>query len=242
MLVSTHTPVLPFIVVFLPYAYTRLVKHAADLLLLGERLESVVEGSPPLKEHGLADELEPRGELERRVLEHFLELLGRNPTCVADFVQVGIDLGVGLDEKDVINWGISVSNVSTHQPRCRAVLTLVLTPLSVAGSLVVDAGKELKVLKGNLLLLDTQLVVQFPPGSVLDTSDSIGKGRPGLVGKVEGVRAAGVCPHVGEGDLFGGALLKEELVLVVEKEDGEGPVKKTLVDVGHKMACRSSVG
>lgn len=92
------------------------MKHAADLLLVGELLKPVVEGSPPFKEHRLADELEPGGELERWVLEHLLELLGRNPHCVPDFVRVGVDLGVGLDEEDVINLGVSVSNASPPEP------------------------------------------------------------------------------------------------------------------------------
>lgn len=50
--------------------------------------------------------------------------------------------------------------------------------------------------------------------------------------------AAGVGPHVGEGDLLGGALLKEQFVLIVEEEDGKGTVEEALVDVGHEMACR----
>jgi len=56
------------------------------------------------------------------------------------------------------------------------------------------------------------------------------------------MRAAGICPHVGEGDLFGGTLLEEELVLVVEKEDREGSVQKPLIDVGHKVAWDAFVG
>lgn len=50
------------------------------------------------------------------------------------------------------------------------------------------------------------------------------------------MRAAGVCPHVWEGDLFRGTLLQEEFVLIVEKEYGEGSVEEALVDVGHEMA------
>lgn len=37
-------------------------------------------------------------------------------------------------------------------------LTLVLAPLTIAWGLVVDAGQEMEVLKGYLLLLDTQLL------------------------------------------------------------------------------------
>ena len=49
--------------------------------------------------------------------------------------------------------------------------------------------------------------------------------------------AAGVRPHVREGDLLRGPLLQEQLVLVVEEEDGEGAVQQALVYVGHQVAC-----
>lgn len=37
--------------------------------------------------------------------------------------------------------------------------------------------------------------------------------------------AAGVGPHVGEGDLGGGALLQQQLIALVEQEHGEGAVQ-----------------
>lgn len=55
-------------------------------------------------------------------------------------------------------------------------LTLVLTPLAVARSLVVNSGEEMEVLKGNLLLLDTQFVLEFALGSSLDTSNRVFEG------------------------------------------------------------------
>lgn len=112
-----------------------------------------------------------------------------------------------------------------------------LAPFAVAGSLVVDAGEETEVLDGDLLLLDAELVVELALGSALDAHDGVGEVGAGLAGDAERVGAAGVCPHVGEGDLLGGALLEEELVLVVEEEDGKGAVEEALVDVGHEMAC-----
>ena len=59
---------------------------------------------PPLKKHALADELEPWGECEGVVLEHGLEVLFRDVFGVADFVWVGVDVNVGLDEQDVVDW------------------------------------------------------------------------------------------------------------------------------------------
>jgi hypothetical protein len=110
------------------------------------------------------------------------------------------------------------------------------TPLSITRSLVVDAGQEVEVLEGNLLLLDTQFMLKLALGSSLDTSDRVLKSRTSLGRDVKRVGAASIGPHVGEGDLLGGALLKEELVFVVEEEDGEGAMKEALVDVGHEMA------
>lgn len=54
-----------------------------------------------------------------------------------------------------------------------SLLTLVLTPLAVARSLVVNSGQEMEVLKGNLLLLDTQFVLEFALGSSLDTGNRV---------------------------------------------------------------------
>lgn len=113
-----------------------------------------------------------------------------------------------------------------------------LTPLSVAGSLVMNSGQEVELLKRNLLLLDAQLVVKLALSSPLNTSNGILEARARLGGNVERVGTAGVGPHVGEGDLLGGALLEEELVLVVEEENGKSTVEEALVDVGHEMAWR----
>lgn len=106
-------------------------------------------------------------------------------------------------------------------------------PFAVAGRLVMDARQEVEVLKRYLLLLDAQLVLQLPLGCTLHTHDRIGQVGTGLARDAQWMGAACVCPHVGEGDFLGGALLEEQLVLVVEQETGEGPVKQTLVDVGH---------
>lgn len=114
-----------------------------------------------------------------------------------------------------------------------------LAPLAIAWRLVVDAGQEVEVLKRNLLVLDTELVVKLAPGGILDATDGVGEVRAGLARHVQGVRAAGVGPHIGEGDLFRGALLQEQLVLVVEEEDGESPVEESLVDVRHEVACHA---
>ena len=51
----------------------------------------------------------------------------------------------------------------------------------------------------------------------------------------EGMRAASVCPHVWEGDLFRGALLEKELIVGSEEEYREGTVKEAKVDVFHQV-------
>lgn len=117
-----------------------------------------------------------------------------------------------------------------------------LAPFAVAGGLVVDAGEELELLNGNLLLLDAELVVQLALGGALGALDSIGQVGAALARDAQRVGAASVCPHVGEGNFLGGALLEEQLVLVVEEEDGKSAVEEALVDVGHEMAYTRSRG
>lgn len=190
--------------------------HASNLLLVHVLIQAGIEVLPPLKEHGVANELEPRCENQAGVVELLLELLRSDVLCISDLVPVNVEIDVGLDEEDVVN--------------------LVLTPLAVAGGLVVDSGEEMEILKGNLLLLDTQLVLKLALSSSLDTGDRVFKGSASLGRDVERMGAASVCPHIGKGDLFGCALLKEELVLVVEEENGKGAVEEALIDVGHEMA------
>lgn len=115
-------------------------------------------------------------------------------------------------------------------------LTLVLTPLAVAVSLVVDTGQEVEILKGYLLLLDAQFLVKFALSGPLDSHNRIGKVGASLSRHAQGVGAAGIGPHIGEGDFLRRALLEKELILVVEKEDRESPVKKALLDVCHEVA------
>lgn len=78
--------------------------HAANVLLIQVLVETSVEVLPPLKEHGVANKLEPGCELELGVFEQLLELLGADVLRGLDFVGVGIDIDVGLDEEDVVNY------------------------------------------------------------------------------------------------------------------------------------------
>jgi len=100
----------------------------------------------------------------------------------------------------------------------------------------VDSGQEVEVLKGDLLLLDAELVFQLALSGTLRSSDGVDQVCTSLGGNAQRVRAAGVGPHVWEGNLLRGALLKQQLVLVVEEEDGKGTVQESLVDVGHQVA------
>jgi hypothetical protein len=145
-----------------------------------------------------------------------LEALRGNVLSISDLVLIDVKVDVGLDEENVVN--------------------LMLTPHSVTGSLVVNAGQEVEVLERDLLLLDTQFVLKLALGSSLDTSDGVLKSRTSLGRDMKRVRAASVGPHIGEGNLLGSALLEEKFVFVVKEENGEGTVKEALVDVGHEMA------
>ena len=51
-------------------------KHPPNLLLVLVLLQARIEMLPPLKQHRVADELEPRRKLEAGILKELLELLG----------------------------------------------------------------------------------------------------------------------------------------------------------------------
>jgi hypothetical protein len=100
----------------------------------------------------------------------------------------------------------------------------------------VNASQEVELVQRDLVCLDSKLLVEFALSSTLDAHDSGFQGRAGLGGNTKRVRAAGVGPHVGEGDLLRGSLLQKKAVLVVEEEDGESAVQETLLDVLHQVA------
>lgn len=118
--------------------------------------------------------------------------------------------------------------------------TLVFTPLAITRSLVVNSGEEFKLVQGHLLGLDAQLVAQLPLRRALHSNNGGIQLGASLSRNPKRVGAAGVGPHVGEGNLLGGALLQQQALVGVEEEDGKGTVKKTLVDVGHQVACTMS--
>lgn len=78
-------------------------KHASDSGLALVLVKALVEASPPLKEHALANELEPRREEKRVVLEHCFEVIFSNVFGGLYFVGVLFEIDVGLDEKNVVN-------------------------------------------------------------------------------------------------------------------------------------------
>lgn len=66
--------------------------------------------APPFKEHCLANQPEPRCELERLILEHGLQFVLSDKAAVTDLVGVDVQVDISLDEEDVVNY-TSVSAV-----------------------------------------------------------------------------------------------------------------------------------
>lgn len=90
----------------------------------------------------------------------------------------------------------------------------------------------LELIHRRLLTRDTQLVFELARRSYAHTElvllDLL------LFKVIERVRAARVCPHVGERDLLARALLEQQLPIArSEHECGERAVQKALVDVLH---------
>lgn len=57
----------------------------------------------------MTDELEPRRKLQARILEHVFQLLRRNISGVLCFVRISLDVDIGFDEEDVINYAMESS-------------------------------------------------------------------------------------------------------------------------------------
>ena len=72
-------------------------------MLVHVLVQTGVEVLPPLEQHRVADELEPRGENQTRVVELLLQLLGADVLCVPDLVLVDIEVNVGLNEENIVD-------------------------------------------------------------------------------------------------------------------------------------------
>lgn len=109
-----------------------------------------------------------------------------------------------------------------------------LPPKTIRRCQVVYPGEVLELVDGGLLLGNAQLVLELArscePHTELVLLHLL------LLKVVQRVRAAGVSPHIWEGDLLGCPLLQQKLaILGPEDERREGAVQETLVDVLHQM-------
>lgn len=59
--------------------------------------------TPPLEQHRVANQLKPRGELQAGLLKHCLQLVGGDIAGIPDFVQVGIQVNICLNEENVVH-------------------------------------------------------------------------------------------------------------------------------------------
>lgn len=88
-----------------------------------------------------------------------------------------------------------------------------LSPFSVTGCFVVDSGQKLKVLDGYLRRFDAKFVIELSLCCSLDSHNSFIQLRTTFTGYAKRMGAAGISPHIREGDLFGRTLLKEQFIL-----------------------------
>lgn len=81
----------------------RVSLHPPNLSLALVLLEPLVQMLPPFEEHRLANELEPRRELQSVVLEHRLQFLLRDVGSLLDLIGIDLEVDIGLDEENVID-------------------------------------------------------------------------------------------------------------------------------------------
>lgn len=78
--------------------------HATNVLLPLVFFESSsAKVAPPFEKHRVANKLEPRREFEGRVGKHALEFIWRHVLGILDFIRVGVDVDIGLDEQNVVD-------------------------------------------------------------------------------------------------------------------------------------------
>lgn len=85
--------------------------HPPNLLLPRVLVQSTIKVLPPFEQHCVAYQLEPWREFQRVVLEHCLQLALGNVFGVFDFVGVGRQVDIGLDEEYVVDLN---RNISIH--------------------------------------------------------------------------------------------------------------------------------
>ena len=75
---------------------------------------------PPLEQHRVADQLEPRCKFQLTILEHGLQFVLRHITCVLHFVRIGFVVDVSLDNEYVVDWRTLMSaQIIELGNRCR---------------------------------------------------------------------------------------------------------------------------
>lgn len=89
--------------------------HASDFLFVHVLVQTAVEMLPPLKEHGIADQLKPGGKFETRVIETILQVFRANIFCGLDLVLVEVEVHVGLDEEDIIDYDTRSAHVRSSR-------------------------------------------------------------------------------------------------------------------------------
>lgn len=77
--------------------------HPPDLRLVLV-LFQIIHILPPLKQHRIANELEPRSKAQAFILKHCLELVSSDIFVSLDLVRVDVEVDFCLDEEDIIDY------------------------------------------------------------------------------------------------------------------------------------------
>ena len=94
--------------------------HPPNLCVSYEFLGLVcAQAAPPFEQHRIADQLEPRGELETGLGKHLSKFVRRDISSILDFSRVRFQINVSFDKNNVVNYEILEL---AHRPLCPGIL------------------------------------------------------------------------------------------------------------------------
>ena len=79
--------------------------HPPNLVFIRVFIEASIKVIPPLEQHRVTDQLEPRSEPEAVVLEHGLEAVLRHILRILNLIRIGFVVDIRFDDEYIVDCG-----------------------------------------------------------------------------------------------------------------------------------------